>query len=91
MESSLRLAERPVWSGGSVLRCVSDGAFCWSEVWTGPAGGWVRGGWVSDTLEGFPVSAEDLATLGIPEVAIGSPVTDSPGRAAAPAPTPAPA
>ena len=88
----VELVEGPVWNGGSVLRCVSDGEVDWSEVWTG-SGGWVRGATVADAFQGSPVTPEDLATLGIPELAVGSPVADSPGRAgrATEAPTGAPA
>lgn len=69
----------PTSVGGEVMRLVGDGTIVWSEVWAGPAVGWVPRGEVRDCLVNPPASRERLVAFGIPPSDWGPGLFDSVG------------
>ena len=67
MEPKAYVDTGPTSVGGVVMRLMTDGTRVWSEVWTGPACGWVRGGEVRDCCVNPAASPELLRKLGVPE------------------------
>ncbi len=55
----------PTDDGGGVVRCMTDGKWVWSELWT--PSGWVKGGEVRDCCVNPAASPELLRKLGVPE------------------------